>query len=84
MPNGDIIKCDRDCSSIVGSIYGDLNTDEINRWKNNRLNSKCYDCRTLPLCGGGCIYEFLNGKNGCMCSESLIYKKLQYYIEKMD
>lgn len=83
LPNGDIIKCDRDYGSIVGNIYGGLNTDELSRWKNNRLNSKCYNCKTLPLCGGGCIYEFLNGKNGCMCSELLIYKKLQYYIEKI-
>ena len=81
LPSGQIIKCDRDCKSVVGDIYGNINDLEMRKWINNRINSMCYQCKMLPLCGGGCIYEFINGKKGCMISEDLVKRKLQYYIE---
>ena len=80
LPSGNIVKCDRDCNSVVGDVYGYINQEEIEKWRNNRVNSQCRTCKVFPLCGGGCIYEFLRGKKGCMTSEKLIKMKLQYYL----
>ncbi|MGN0413028.1 MAG: radical SAM protein [Lachnospiraceae bacterium] len=81
LPSGDIIKCDRDCKSVVGDVYGKKNQEEIKKWKDNRINPLCKTCKVFPLCGGGCIYEFLRGKKGCMTSYELIKMKLQYYLD---
>lgn len=81
LPNGEIIKCNRAMDSVVGNINGAVYEDEVNKWRNHRLNENCRKCKILPMCGGGCIYEFLNGKNGCMNSEIAIKQKLQYYMK---
>lgn len=81
LPNGKIIKCNRAMDCVVGDISGAVYKDEVNKWQSNRLNENCYYCKLLPVCGGGCIYEFLNGKNGCMNSEIAIKQKLQYYMK---
>lgn len=81
LPSGDIIKCDRDCKSVVGDVYGKINQEEVKKWKDNRINSLCKMCKVFPLCGGGCIYEFLRDKKGCMTSYELIKMKLQYYLD---
>lgn len=83
LPSGYIIKCDRDCKSIVGYLDGETNQDELNKWKDNRINVMCRDCKVFPLCGGGYIYEFINGKKGCMNSEELVTMKLQYYLDTL-
>lgn len=83
LPSGDIIKCDRDSKSIVGNIYGEVNHSEISKWRDSRISPLCSSCKVFPLCGGGCIYEFLNGKKGCMTSEKLIELKLQYYLDRI-
>lgn len=80
LPDGSIIKCNRALDSRVGDIYGNIDDSEIEKWNGNRLQSSCYSCKLLPVCGGGCILEFLNGKNGCMNSEASIIQRLQYYI----
>lgn len=81
LPNGEIIKCNRTMDCVVGNINGAVFEDEVKKWRNHRLNEKCLKCKTLPVCGGGCIYDFLNGKNGCMNSESVIKQKLQFYMK---
>ena len=80
LPNGNIIKCDRAMDSVVGDINDSIDSEELAKWYDNRLPAKCHACKLLPVCGGGCIYEFLHGKSGCMNSETAIKKKLQHYM----
>lgn len=81
LPNGNIIKCNRDVRSVISTVTGEAHSEELNKWDNNRLNPACFNCKLLPLCGGGCIFEFLQGKKGCMISENLIYSILKEHIE---
>lgn len=83
LPNGDIGKCAQAIAKgdIVGSLETGAYNNKVSKWCCSLLNGVCTDCILLPICGGGCIYEFLQGKNGCFVSEKLLRHKLLCYLK---
>lgn len=84
MPNGNIAKCCRGSqlpNGIVGTINEDDYNDNIYSWCSPQLNDKCYKCKYLPLCNGGCRYEHFTGGNACFISDSTMEFILQQTLK---
>jgi uncharacterized protein len=90
LPDGQIVKCWREVTSWNREAYRmpygiDIRSiNMINReWeKYNPYNSnnKCYQCKMLPSCGGGCPYEHvINNTHKCKYTEAMYMQ----YIERM-
>lgn len=84
LPDGKIGKCAQAISDgdIVGDVAKGTKNSKISRWCSGLLDEKCLECKLLPVCGGGCMYEKFNGKNGCFASEKMIRYKLFYYLKE--
>ena len=84
LPNGDVGKCSQALNDgdVVGNIVGGINENKIARWCNPNLPEKCNHCKLLPMCYGGCAYEYFLHKNFCFASEKTLRFKLQYYLEQ--
>ncbi len=84
LPNGDIGKCALAISK--GEVIGDVNNGILNKliakWCCGIIDNKCIECNIFPICGGGCLYERLNDKNGCFVSEGLLRHKLITYLNE--
>lgn len=87
LPNGDIGKCAQAIADgdIVGNIDTGVRNAKVARWCCGRLNESCLQCTFLPICGGGCMYEFFHEKKGCSVSQKMVeYKLLQYLKQTID
>lgn len=86
LPKGDIGKCAQAMADgdIVGNIQDGVNNKKVARWCCGLLTNKCMECKLLPICGGGCLYEIFKGRNGCSTSEQLVQFKLHYYLKHYD
>lgn len=69
-PDGLLIKC---CESmghpeqaVVGDVLKGPDIMKMMLWKEPTTNPKCYDCRYLPICLGGCkASQFKFTSNTC-------------------
>ncbi len=70
-PEGNFCKCWEhigDPRHFIGSLSSGLvMNEEHSRWLNYRLDSKCFACKILPICQGGCPAERVSGNitNDC-------------------
>ncbi len=86
-PNGNIGKCSQALAKkdFVGNIEKGLNINNLSKWISPRLTNKivdCTKCKFLPICNGGCNYEYLQNKNFCFANEKLINYKLTLYLNE--
>lgn len=83
LPNGDIGKCAQAIArgDIVGNLETGTYNNKVSKWCCGLLNDVCMNCTLLPICGGGCMYEFFQRKNGCFVSEKLLRHKLLCYLK---
>ena len=83
LPNGNIGKCAQAIAKgdIVGSLETGIHNNKVSKWCCGLLNDVCMECTLLPICGGGCMYELFQGKNGCFVSEKLLKHKLRCYLK---
>jgi len=83
--NGLIYKCERkfNTKSSVGNCkdINSLNLDEIKKWEDNNLPYKCHECKLLPICWGGCIYERINGLDNCGFTVPIVENNLKIILE---
>lgn len=90
-PDGKMYKCehfknDKDFPGVVGNIFdGIINKENFEFWVNRDLPyEKCYKCKFLPLCEGGCKFESLENypDGACLpyrdCIDDLI---ISYYFK---
>lgn len=86
-PEGDIFKClndicDKECA--VGHVSMEVVKNET--WKkyverNLLLETECMECPYLPMCYGGCVYEYeKHGSHACKAVKYLYEKNI---LEKM-
>ncbi len=72
-------------------ILGNVKTDGIDQtkprafsdWNNDILEDKydCHTCKMLPVCGGGCPKQWVEGQRACPTPKFNIKERLQlYYI----
>lgn len=82
--DGSFCKCLQSDYSGV-NLVGDFSYQDESKeifWVQTNLDKKCYDCKLLPLCRGGCKYRRLkqNGLNyGSSCDNVKYY--LDAYVE---
>lgn len=75
MPDGKIAKCCRGAklpNGIVGSIFENNYNENIYSWCTALLPNKCYECKYLPLCNGGCYFERFVGEDYCGINDDVM------------
>ncbi len=92
-PFGNLYKCWMDIGSVecaVGSLErnGDLKIDKVKilQWLayNPFVNTKCGNCRILPLCAGGCYYYPIRlGKKRCSDLKYRLKEYLFLYVSQI-
>lgn len=84
LPNGDIGKCSQALSDgdVIGNVSSGIVESKMARWCNPILPIKCNDCKLLPMCYGGCAYEYFLNKNFCFASEKVLRFKLKHYLHQ--
>lgn len=89
--NSDIYKCDTligEKKFSIGKINddGEITDNSNSFWMKNIFElkefEKCWNCKLLPICFGGCKRNKLEGNNDCFLTEKLIRNNIREYIEK--
>ncbi len=85
LPDGKIAKCSQAASKAdyVGDISQGCNIEKLVKWCTPRLPKKCLDCKLVPLCNGGCLFEKFRNKNYCFLSEKILLFKLKYFLDNV-
>ena len=67
--NGQLFKCDRKLlnKNSIGTVEqpSKINYEVVSEWEKSKLPQKCIECKLLPLCWGGCVYDRLNNLDKC-------------------
>ena len=68
--NGDIKKCweliGKDKYIIGNVVNGKINEKIEELWSKINLNERCFKCKYLPICNGGCPYKRIENKSFCV------------------
>ena len=85
MPDGRLLKC---CHAealkhgIVGNVFEPTFNHHICKWCSPRLPEKCYECKYLPICNGGCIYEMFTNQDFCMTNDEFVTCVLEEMLKE--
>lgn len=84
LPDGLIGKCSQAIckGDIVGNVISGIDRKKEMRWCSPLLPKECNECKLLPLCNGGCLYERFQNKNFCFASEKILIKKLEIALDE--
>lgn len=83
MSDGNIGKCSQAMAdyNYIGHIDTGIDKLKERVWIATRLEEICLNCRLLPICNGGCLYEKINEKEYCMTSDRMLKHKLLKILE---
>lgn len=83
--NGMLFKCDRKllAGNAVGSVFepAQIDSKAEQEWESFVLPEKCFKCKMIPLCWGGCIYERINGQDYCYITEEIVNHNLRLILD---
>lgn len=91
-PNGYLYYCWNDIGiekyriGKLSKYHNKFYVTESNKWidTGKKLYSKCQQCQFLPLCGGGCLREYVHFGNAPVCNDKAknIVIILKKYLER--
>ena len=86
-PNGDIYKCSfevKDPSNSIGNVKTGIKRNAMFlSWGLPRYDEKCYQCKFLPMCQGGCKYQVIhNSVTDCRWTDEKLRQSLLAQISK--
>lgn len=82
-PEGVLGKCSQ-ClfeKDKIGDVFSGENERALVKWCTPRIDNKCFKCKLLPICNGGCLYEKFKNKNYCYFSEKFLKFKLKTFLK---
>lgn len=83
--NGQLFKCDRKLllKNSVGTIGETtiIDSNMLTEWEKSKLPKKCEQCKLLPLCWGGCVYDRLNNLDKCGITEKIVKHNINLILK---
>lgn len=84
-PQGNLFKCD--CKFLNKNIVATVNDYKEkdilhHRWTEIHLSNKCKNCKLLPICWGGCMFNNDNNIYPCFYSNRIILNRLRLILEE--
>lgn len=82
-PDGFVGKCSQAIAEngYIGSVSC-INKEKESNWISNLLDDDCLNCKLLPLCNGGCLYEKKSNKDYCSINRDFLAHKLQMILDE--